>query len=259
MRITHHTHPQPLHDRPRSVVRRRCERDDIRERESAEPVAKRQAGRFRCITLSPMLEGQAPADLHAGRERGFESRDGQSGETDKRRCTRDLDGPQTKAAFAEVLFDAINQRVALNSTEATREEFHDSRIRIHGGKRFPILITPSTQADACAGQCNKGAHHRASLCPKGCNGEPGADDQPPWPLDGGVSALASKADTPLHPFYLGLVSPAEVARVARSPRRRVRTARGVKVVTRRPWRSRRVPRWPLPRLPCLGSPSRTCR
>jgi hypothetical protein len=69
----------------------------------------------------------------------------------------DLDSPKTKVAFAEMILDAIDHRVALNSTETTPEEFHNSRIGIHCGKRFPILVTPSTQADAAAGQCHKGA------------------------------------------------------------------------------------------------------
>jgi hypothetical protein len=55
------------------------------------------------------------------------------------------------SVFAEMLLDAIGHRVAFKSTEATPEELHDSRIGIHHGKRFPILITPSTQADAAAG------------------------------------------------------------------------------------------------------------
>jgi len=62
-----------------------------------------------------------------------------------------------------MLLDAIDHRVALSSTEATREEFHNSRIGIHCGKRFPILVTPSTQAHAAAGQCRKGAHRCAIL------------------------------------------------------------------------------------------------
>jgi hypothetical protein len=60
--------------------------------------------------------------------------------------------------FAEMLFDASDHRVALNATEATPEEFHNAHIGIHCGKRFPILVTPSTQADTVAGQCHKGAH-----------------------------------------------------------------------------------------------------
>jgi hypothetical protein len=49
-----------------------------------------------------------------------------------------------------MLLDAVGHRVALNSTEATPEELHNSRIGIHCGERFPILVTPSTQADAPA-------------------------------------------------------------------------------------------------------------
>src|SRR5882724_7485240 len=65
-------HPKPFHDGSRAVVRHRCERYNFRKRESPKPVAKRQSGRLRCITVSPMREGQAPADFHTGRERGVE-------------------------------------------------------------------------------------------------------------------------------------------------------------------------------------------
>jgi hypothetical protein len=41
-----------------------------------------------------------------------------------------------------MLLDTVNHRVALNAIEATPEEFHNSRIGIHCGKRFPILVMP---------------------------------------------------------------------------------------------------------------------
>jgi hypothetical protein len=56
-----------------------------------------------------------------------------------------------------MLLDAIDHRVAFNTTEPAPEEFHNSGIGIHGGKRFPILVTPLTQEDATAGQFHKGA------------------------------------------------------------------------------------------------------
>jgi hypothetical protein len=164
-------HPKPFHDCSRAVVRRRCERYDCWERESPKPVVKRQSGRLRCITVTPMPEGKTPADFHAGREMGAESCDGQSGEPDVWRDIQHLDCPQTKVVFTEMLVDAIDHRVALDPTEATPEEFHNARIGIHCGKRFPIVVTPSTQADAAAGQCHKGAHRCAILCLKTCSGE----------------------------------------------------------------------------------------
>src|SRR5258706_15368587 len=62
--------------------------------------------------------------------------------------------------------DAIDHRVAINSAEAAAEEFHRSPIGIHDGKRGPVIITPSTQADPAAGQCRKGAHHWRSRVSK---------------------------------------------------------------------------------------------
>src|ERR1700704_2004163 len=96
-------HPKPFHDGSRTVVRRRREGYDVGERESPKGVTERQSGRLRCITVPPMREGQTPADFHAGREMGAESRDVQSGKPDKGGDTRDLDGPQAKAVLAEML------------------------------------------------------------------------------------------------------------------------------------------------------------
>jgi hypothetical protein len=89
---------------------------------------------------------------------GGEARDFQSGETDKPCHTRDFDRPQAKSVFAEMLLDVINHRVALNAIKRTSEEFHNSGIGIHDGKRFPILVTPLTQADATGAQIREGAH-----------------------------------------------------------------------------------------------------
>ena len=46
--------------------------------------------------------------------------------------------------------NVIDHRIALNAIEPTPEEFHHACIGIHCGKRFPILIAPSTQADTVA-------------------------------------------------------------------------------------------------------------
>jgi hypothetical protein len=86
-------HVKPFHDRARTVVRRVGERHDFRERERPESVADRQSSRLRRITVSPMFEGQTPADFHTGREMGAESRPCQSGESDEGGDARELDRP----------------------------------------------------------------------------------------------------------------------------------------------------------------------
>ena len=86
-------HPKPFHDRSRALVGRRCERNDFREGERPKPAAKRQSGRLRRIALSPMREGETPADFHTGREMGAESSECKSGKSDKGGYTRDLDCP----------------------------------------------------------------------------------------------------------------------------------------------------------------------
>src|ERR1700754_156475 len=72
------THAEPFHDCARATVGRGWEGYDFGEPKRAEPLTKRQSGRLRCITMSPMLEGQTPAGFHAGRERRAEPRPGQS-------------------------------------------------------------------------------------------------------------------------------------------------------------------------------------
>jgi len=42
------------------------------------------------------------------------------------------------------------------------EEFHNSRIGIHSGKRYPILVTPLAKQDPAAGQCHTGVHRCAT-------------------------------------------------------------------------------------------------
>jgi len=96
-------HFKPFHERSRAAVRRGRVRYDLRERERSKPVAKGQTGRLRRITVAPIGEGQAPADFHARRKMGAEPWNQQSGETDKRHHTRNLDRPQTKPVLREML------------------------------------------------------------------------------------------------------------------------------------------------------------
>jgi len=71
-------------------------------------MTKRQPGRLCRVAVSPMLEGQAPADFHTGREMGAESWDCQPGESDEGRNIRYFNSPQSKAVFAKMPLDAIN-------------------------------------------------------------------------------------------------------------------------------------------------------
>jgi hypothetical protein len=82
---------------------------------------------------------------------GAESRPVQSGKSNEGGHARHFDGPQTEPIFAKMLFNAIDQRVALISGESLAEEFHHARIGVHRGKRFPVRRAPWTQADALAG------------------------------------------------------------------------------------------------------------
>src|SRR5215472_2328445 len=137
-RIT--VHAEPFHDASRAVVHRRRKGHDFGQCERAEPVGKRQLRGFRCIAPPPMLDGQTPTDFDTRSEMGAEAWDRQSGKTHKGSHARDLDRPQTKAAFAKMPLNPINHSVALGTTETTSEEFHDARIAIHCRKGIAILV-----------------------------------------------------------------------------------------------------------------------
>ncbi len=153
-------HAKPFHDRARTVVGHSSERYDLRERERSKAVVKRQSRSLRRITASPVLECQTPAYFYAGCERGGESWNRQSGESDAACYIRDLDCPQAEIVLAEMFLDALDHCVAFGATEATWEELHNARIGIHCGKRVAILLAPLTEADACAGQRRKSAQCR---------------------------------------------------------------------------------------------------
>src|SRR4030095_15047926 len=67
-RIT--AHPKPFHEGTRTLICRRCVRNDFCQRERPKSVVERQWGRLPRITLPPVRKGEAPADFHARRERG---------------------------------------------------------------------------------------------------------------------------------------------------------------------------------------------
>jgi len=106
-----------------------------------------------------VLDGEAPADFHAGRERRFEARDGEAGKSDERRHARHLDGPQAEAMFVEVGLDAVDHRVAGGAVEPRDEEFHDAAIGVHRGERRAILVAPAPQAKPGARQQARGRGH----------------------------------------------------------------------------------------------------
>src|SRR5262245_10598603 len=114
-------HAKPFHEGARTLIGRGCVRNDFGQRERAKAVVKRQSGRLRCITASPVRGGEPPPDFHAGRERRGKTFDRQSGEPDEGSDTGHLDSPQTKAVLVEMMLYAIDHRVAIGLTEGTRE------------------------------------------------------------------------------------------------------------------------------------------
>jgi hypothetical protein len=61
-------HPEPFHDGARAVVGRGCERHDVRERESAKPVAERQ--QRRSWLRDPISDNMQMSDKHGAATAG---------------------------------------------------------------------------------------------------------------------------------------------------------------------------------------------
>src|SRR4051794_35324457 len=110
-------HADPLHHGPRTGVVGHREGYDFLEPELLEAVANRGAGRLAGVALPPMLSGEAPADLDAGRERRREVDVGQPDEADEWGDSGDLDRPAAVPPRLEMAPETGRQLVALLAVE----------------------------------------------------------------------------------------------------------------------------------------------
>ena len=81
------------------------ERDDLLEGQVAEAEGEGGAGRLGGVAAAPVLAGEPPADLDAGREMRLEPRHRQADEADEVGHARDLDRPEPEAVAGEVVAD----------------------------------------------------------------------------------------------------------------------------------------------------------
>ena len=126
---------------------------------SRKPNAERGAGRLGGVAAAPVLAGEPPADLDAGREMGLESRHGQADEADEIGHARHLDRPEPEAVAGEVVADPGDGRVALRAIHRPGEVLHHDRVRVHRGERREILVAPAAKAKARRLEC-LGKRHR---------------------------------------------------------------------------------------------------
>jgi hypothetical protein len=105
-----------------------------------------------------MLVGEAPADLHAGREVRLERRDGQTDEAGELGDPWHFDHPKTETVALEMLTNSTGERIAFRAIEGVMKQLHHARIAIQGRERTKILFTPRAQAKARAGEGWKDAH-----------------------------------------------------------------------------------------------------
>ena len=128
------SHADFFHHPPRANVPRNRERDDLLHLQRPESEFQRRPRTFRRIAAVPVLGVEAPADLDAGGERRFEGRNGEADEASEATDAGDLDGPEPKPVSLKMRLDAVRQRVALFPRERARQELHDARIGVQGGK-----------------------------------------------------------------------------------------------------------------------------
>ncbi|MDP1858120.1 MAG: hypothetical protein Q8K82_05600 [Gemmatimonadaceae bacterium] len=76
----------------------------------------------------------------------------------KRHDSRNLDGPQAKSVVAEVLLNAIGQRIALRASEHALKVLHHAWIGIHGSERLPVSSSPLPETKS-GRQCFTGRSH----------------------------------------------------------------------------------------------------
>src|SRR5207249_12150527 len=124
-------HPALLRPVAGAHIDPRRERDDLAETYSLEPIRGGCARSLRCITLAPLIVGQAPADLNCRREMRFEGCQRQPNVSSEGTRCLDLDGPEPETADVEALLDARRHRVALSGREWCRVELHDRWVGVH--------------------------------------------------------------------------------------------------------------------------------
>lgn len=139
------SHPDSLHDSPRSPVVRDSERDDFLQPQLFESKCNDASRGLGGVTIAPPIGGQAPTHFHARCEVSVKSWDGEADETGEGYETDNFQSPRSESVIMEVTLDPVYQRIALFRSERGRKVFHHSRIGIDSGKWISIRGDPSPQ------------------------------------------------------------------------------------------------------------------
>ncbi len=144
-------HADPLHHRPRALVRRRRERHQLVELEVGEREGRGGARRLAGVAVAPGAAGEPPAELHRGREVGIEADRLQARVADE--LAAGLERPQAPAALVEARLDLVDERVALLARHRRREMPHHLGIGVQRSERRPVGLLPAPH------QKSLGPHH----------------------------------------------------------------------------------------------------
>src|SRR4029077_4066889 len=93
------------------------ERDNLGQIQALEAEDDRGTTGLGRVAVTPVFDRESPTNLNTRREMRSKRRDREARESCKRYDARNLDGPQTKAVVSEVLFNAIDQTIALFASE----------------------------------------------------------------------------------------------------------------------------------------------
>ena len=163
-------HSDVFHHAARAQIFGNCERDQAVESSGLKGVADNRAGCFSGQAVPPVVEREAPANLHRGRERRVERWDGEADEADERLLLKKLGGKQAEAVTLEMLLYVGNQVVGLAWREQAGHKLHDARVGVHRPKRLTVRGAPAPKLETGGGQ---GLRHdrrqpeKATLSPAG--------------------------------------------------------------------------------------------
>jgi len=148
-------HPETLHDGNGASVRGNRECDDLLEPEAPKSAVESCVSGLGGVAMFPVVEGETPADFHAGSEMGRERRNGKSDEPCEIGHADHFDCPEPEPVLLEMRRDRGRLPAALLRRQNRGEMLHDAGIGIQRGKVRQILRPPWTQAQAFRGQADR--------------------------------------------------------------------------------------------------------
>ena len=141
-------HSELFHDPARTDVCGHSQGHNLGKLQLFEAIAQGGAGALGSKAATPVLEGEAPADLDAGREVRLEGRVRKADEAGQFTGFAKLGGEEREPVLVEVRLASPDQIVALLSRERRRKELHHPRIGGNAEEGVAIGIAPGAQEEA---------------------------------------------------------------------------------------------------------------